>query len=31
MQILQQAISIAELKELAQSTFGDMLIDLTIR
>ena len=25
MQILQQAISIAELKELAQSTFGDMI------
>ena len=25
MQILQQAISIAELKELAQNTFGDMI------
>ena len=25
MQILQQTISIAELKELAQSTFGDMI------
>ena len=25
MQILQQAISISELKELAQNTFGDMI------